>query len=382
MSDQYDSSMVEGAARAMFVDAWASAWERAVEDGEEERTPWSGGDDLTEVAPPTPKDFLDDAEVFVRTTAFDNKKNLTEMADEHDVDHNTFGFYLAMEGMGHGVGLWEYIDDHGLKIPHIEPILDIEDVRELDGLGELGAKSRDYAGRKRAVATHFYGEEHGEKTECGKSVDAQYCDTTPLASKVTCLKCRKSMERRGMFSAAPSGPHSGFGRESTEEDYRRRIEWEAWAEKSARERGDNATATGHALARKDYERGLQKKFGVSMSDEPGKGGLGVLKHRDDVLPGMPVDWRVVSKEKATWTASSGREYHIHLEKGLTTTRGWTVSMFEPNASSGDRLKVVDIQPRLHRKMVPRLRGQDIAVFVHPFDAAEAAGEYEQARRRR
>lgn len=138
------AGIVEGAARAMFVDAWAGAWERAVEDDQAESLPWGGGEDLTQVAPETPPDFVKDAETFVRTTAFDNKVDLAKMAEEHEIDEHTFGFYLAMEGMGHGVGLWEYIEDHGLKIPHIEPILDYEDVKNLEGLGATGDKPKKY----------------------------------------------------------------------------------------------------------------------------------------------------------------------------------------------------------------------------------------------
>lgn len=140
----YSKEIVKGAARAMFVTAWADAWERAVEDGEEEQLPWRGGDELTEVAPPTPRDFHEDAEVFVRTTAFDSDTNLSGMANAHKIDHEKFGFNLAMEGMGHGVGLYDLIEDHGLKISHIEPILDIEDVRKygFEGLSATTGKFR------------------------------------------------------------------------------------------------------------------------------------------------------------------------------------------------------------------------------------------------
>jgi hypothetical protein len=96
-----------------------------------------------------------------------------------------------------------------------------------------------------------------------------------------------------------------------------------------------------------------------------------------MIPGMPFDWRAISKKEAVWVASSGREYHVEYATGAGG--GWWIVLFEPNASTGDRLKVSDIPPRLHRKMPGNLVGRDYAMFVHPFDAADAAAEYEQVR---
>lgn len=125
--------MLEGAARALYVSAWASAWEYAVEDDRATGHPWSGGDELTEVAPDTPADITKEAEVLLRTTAMDNRVNLTEIADEAGIDDWDFGFALAMEAMGHGVGLQDektadgdYFE-HDLKFPYVEPIVDLTD---------------------------------------------------------------------------------------------------------------------------------------------------------------------------------------------------------------------------------------------------------------
>lgn len=63
---------------------------------------------------------------------------------------------------------------------------------------------------------------------------------------------------------APPGPASGFGKEKTEGDYKMRIVWERWAAAQARKRGESAVATGHDLARKDYEQEFQKKFGAGL----------------------------------------------------------------------------------------------------------------------
>jgi len=60
---------------------------------------------------------------------------------------------------------------------------------------------------------------------------------------------------------APLIPASGFGHETTREDYKRRIAWEQWAADDARGRGwGEAVAQGHDLARVAYEQELRRKF--------------------------------------------------------------------------------------------------------------------------
>jgi len=126
MSKLYTRKMVDGAARAMFVTAWASAWEQAVQEDRTKRLPWHGGMNLEKVAPATPAAVRQDAEVFMRTAAMDNKKyNFARVAHSAKLTEHDFGWYLAMEGMGHGTGLYDYID-HGMKVPMIEPIVDID----------------------------------------------------------------------------------------------------------------------------------------------------------------------------------------------------------------------------------------------------------------
>lgn len=63
---------------------------------------------------------------------------------------------------------------------------------------------------------------------------------------------------------APPGPASGFGKEETQDDYRKRIAWEEWAENEARAEGKQADASGHALARQSYTFSMRRKFGGGM----------------------------------------------------------------------------------------------------------------------
>jgi hypothetical protein len=62
----------------------------------------------------------------------------------------------------------------------------------------------------------------------------------------------KAKAKQSGLGPAPSYPASGFGKEKTREDLRRRIDWEAWAAAKAREGGHEAVAQGHDMARKAY----------------------------------------------------------------------------------------------------------------------------------
>jgi hypothetical protein len=57
---------------------------------------------------------------------------------------------------------------------------------------------------------------------------------------------------------APPGPASGFGKEATKTDIRRRIIWETWAAGEQRRLGQNALADAHDLTRVSYEDKLKK----------------------------------------------------------------------------------------------------------------------------
>lgn len=134
-------TIIEGAARTMFVDAWARF--------EEERQRTYPGQDLMHVAPPTPPEALRQAEEVICTIENMNHcgvETLWERANtacmvrlferrreraakrlpplpgpcgpHHDL--STFAHYLMMESLGHGVA---WADDHA-EYPHSTPLIE------------------------------------------------------------------------------------------------------------------------------------------------------------------------------------------------------------------------------------------------------------------
>jgi hypothetical protein len=123
--------ILEGAARALFVSAYADAAERAEEDGEEFDGDTPGpGEDWLDYAPDTPAEAAAQAGKLLATVAnlnlahgeADPVSNLTSedsilrglcadwiqaggTGDRFGSPEFIFGFYLAMEALGHGVGL-------------------------------------------------------------------------------------------------------------------------------------------------------------------------------------------------------------------------------------------------------------------------------------
>ena len=120
--------VVDGMARALFIDAW-------VEEQEEAGESFSGVE-ILDVAPPTSDDARDEALRFYGSVEQANRSEMEVLlakaaradgyrdADEAPSESHgsyawTFGWYLAMQGLGHGVG---WFDDHRefpLKVPHL-----------------------------------------------------------------------------------------------------------------------------------------------------------------------------------------------------------------------------------------------------------------------
>ena len=123
----------EGMANAMWVDGWASAWEYAVEDHRADDLPWGPGDRIDLCAPERDDSQThDDTESLFRCICGDNKLQPTGLADlclEYGWDPEQFGWYLAMQALGHGVGWW--IDEdrpNELKLPYVDAMYDYPDV--------------------------------------------------------------------------------------------------------------------------------------------------------------------------------------------------------------------------------------------------------------
>lgn len=115
---------IEAAARAFYVTAWASAWEEAVQEGKADHVPWTGGDDLSDIAPATPPRFKTNARKFMLAVNATNQGvDWNALQAQSGLDDGRFGHYLAMEGMGEGTGLWEYVPRNLYRVPHVESYL-------------------------------------------------------------------------------------------------------------------------------------------------------------------------------------------------------------------------------------------------------------------
>jgi hypothetical protein len=118
---------VEGAARAIWVQAWADQMEEAG------RKLPSG--DLMKAAPATPLSAYVKAGELIGKLECLNRVHWAVLAaraaqaegedyDPNDIDNEEFGHYLAMEALGHGVS---WFDDHAefeVEIPRIEYYLE------------------------------------------------------------------------------------------------------------------------------------------------------------------------------------------------------------------------------------------------------------------
>jgi hypothetical protein len=117
---RWPGDIFESAARALFVNAWA--------DREEEEGRTYPGQELMEVAPETPDDARLAAASLFKSTELVNKKQIEnlyfralKLSGKEDNEHwrDLFGHYLAMEALGHGVGLGDEFRDHGVEVPDV-----------------------------------------------------------------------------------------------------------------------------------------------------------------------------------------------------------------------------------------------------------------------
>src|SRR5690625_2299505 len=103
----------EGAARAFFASAY-------VDQAEEAGEPLSAGDVVDQLPEETDPEALKAAERLIMGLLEGNMMWVGALYLRHKggLDTRTWGHYAAMEAMGHGVGLWEYVE--GVKVPEIE----------------------------------------------------------------------------------------------------------------------------------------------------------------------------------------------------------------------------------------------------------------------
>jgi hypothetical protein len=108
-------------ARTLFVTAWA--------DKEEEAGHSYPGQELMDAAPSTPPEAELTASELIRSAEVLNGSDLQAMlaqalrainVEDSPRNRREFGFLLAMQALGHGVGLDDSFGNHGLKVPDIE----------------------------------------------------------------------------------------------------------------------------------------------------------------------------------------------------------------------------------------------------------------------
>ena len=118
-------TIVESIARTLYVSSYADACENEEAFGDlvfdRSEAAGSGEDWLETVRSATPPAALKTAQDIVSDFEASNKRTLEDACAEwlrvaydkiplFDADEQTFGHYLAMQALGHGVGLWDEVD--------------------------------------------------------------------------------------------------------------------------------------------------------------------------------------------------------------------------------------------------------------------------------
>lgn len=128
----FDDEILDGMARALYVDAWASGMD------EEGLTGNWGGMDLMDLAGETSPYAYEKAKNIYKEIEQLNDTDLSKFTppgEKYDTyDRENFGHYLIMEALGSGVSWFDDHEDHGLKLPRIEyyPWDDDQVMREIE----------------------------------------------------------------------------------------------------------------------------------------------------------------------------------------------------------------------------------------------------------
>jgi len=124
-SRKYDDEIREAMARAFFVDWYASEQERRQEEGLKANIA-RGGEDWMDVAPGTSRAAKKHArEYAVKLSAANKGATLTDLYAAAlnaggTGDARTFGHYMAMQAMGHGVSWFDDNPEFPIEVPHGE----------------------------------------------------------------------------------------------------------------------------------------------------------------------------------------------------------------------------------------------------------------------
>ena len=136
----YEQDIIEGAAKAFFVPAWA-----VYQDEIGGENPGPGGNWM-DIAPEPPKAAYDAARRFIHQVAAENgfvrgSDMLQSVAIQDgavpDAEYaEELGYYLVMQSLGHGVSWADDHEDHGFRLPHVDAHVfgDGDDEIEISGL--------------------------------------------------------------------------------------------------------------------------------------------------------------------------------------------------------------------------------------------------------
>lgn len=118
--------------RGMVLGFWLQGWADAMDEA---GLPLPHN--INEDSSPEPPEALTDFGMKFGQDLSDvnGGRPLWELADDVGVGHHEledFGYYLAMESLGHGVAWSDSHDDHGLKVPSTEVHFELEDPEDED----------------------------------------------------------------------------------------------------------------------------------------------------------------------------------------------------------------------------------------------------------
>jgi hypothetical protein len=158
---QTDNDIVNGMARALFVSSWGSVWEELENEYDKDfikeeaenlgiEIPYFPQAQLMEIAPPTEEAAYKKAQDLYNKIEQTNSVDLSSFippGEDEGFDRQTFGHYLMMEALGHGVGWSDDHEDHGLKLPYMDDV-EIEELIPLQNALYEGSDHEEEEGHQ------------------------------------------------------------------------------------------------------------------------------------------------------------------------------------------------------------------------------------------
>ena len=111
-SGRCEVDIFEAVAKALWADAWSSWADENPDDAGS-----LSGVEIFDVLPPTPEPYTREAYRLVGAVEYRNSLDIHALhaGTPEYPDPENFGHYLAMQAMGHGVGLWEESESWGYR---------------------------------------------------------------------------------------------------------------------------------------------------------------------------------------------------------------------------------------------------------------------------